>query len=137
VTGVVDTSIVVKWFLAEEGSEAAETYLRALLEGTARLIAPSSLFVELASTLWVQRRNGLTAALALQMYQKAVLLPLQVFDTNDLLPAGLEAAYRYQISPYDAVFVVLARQLDCELITADRALWTKVREQLPWVKLLA
>lgn len=136
-TSVVDTSVVAKWFLAEEGSEAAEIYLRTLLEGKARLMAPSLLFVELASTFWVQRRNGLTAALALQMYQKATLLPLQVFATADLLPAGLEAAYHYQISPYDAVFVALARRSDCELVTADRALWVKVREELPWVKLLA
>ncbi len=136
-TVVLDTSVVAKWFLAEEGSEAAETYLKALLEEKARLSAPSLLFVELSSIFWVQRRNGLSAALALQMYQKAVTLPLQVFATSDLLPAGLETAYRYQISPYDAVFVVLARQLDCELVTADRALWMKVREELPWVTLLA
>ena len=54
---VVDTCVVAKWFLQEEGSDRAERYLRALEEGD-RIAVPSSFFFELAHVLWCHRWTG-------------------------------------------------------------------------------
>jgi predicted nucleic acid-binding protein len=40
------------------------------------------------------------------------------------------------VTVYDAVFVVLGRQLGSDLVTADGVLWDKVAGDCPWVKML-
>jgi len=51
VTRVLDTNIIVKWFLLEEGSQTAEGFLAELLAGQAIALVPSSLFYEVANVL--------------------------------------------------------------------------------------
>jgi predicted nucleic acid-binding protein len=132
---VLDTSVVAKWFLLEEGSEAAERFLDALAGGD-RVAVPSSFFYELAHVLWGQRRNGMTEEGAAAIWGDIIRLPFLVTEWEELFPQALSFAFRFEISPYDAAFVVLARELGCELITADRRLWKKTQRDCPWVELL-
>lgn len=136
VTRVLDTSVVAKWFLEEEGSAEAQLHLDALEEGTARVAVPSSLYFELANVLWARRNHGIEGGAAREMFVELARLPMEITDWSELLPAGLELAFELEISPYDAVFVVLARELGCDFVTADRRLWSKVYSRQPWVKLL-
>lgn len=133
---VLDTSVVAKWFLEEEGSEEAERLLRAIGDGSGRIAVPSSFFYELAHVLWGQRRTGMTERNAAAIWNDLMRLPFSVTDWEELFPQALSFAYRFDISPYDALFVVLATELGCELITADRRLWKKTRGDCPWVELL-
>ena len=133
---VLDTSVVVKWFLEEEGSNKAERYLDALEGGGDRVAVPSSFFYELANVLWRQRQTGMTERNATAIWSDVRRLPLLVSDWEELFPQALSFAYRFDVSPYDAAFVVLARELGCELITADRRLWKKTHGDCPWVQLL-
>jgi predicted nucleic acid-binding protein len=137
VTRVLDTSVVVKWFLEEEGTDRADLLLQELAQDTARAVVPSSLFSEIANVFWVHRREGLTEAEAQSFWGELVQLPLEIIQvTHQLLFDALAFSFREQVSPYDATFVVLARKLDCDLITADGVLWRKIRATCPWVKLL-
>ena len=52
-TLVVDSSVAVKWYLEEEGSDRAESLLRR----NARLLAPDLLLPELGNVLWKRRRD--------------------------------------------------------------------------------
>ena len=52
---VLDTSVIVKWFFLEEGTDRAEILLRELEEGAASVIVPSSLYYEFCNVLWVKR----------------------------------------------------------------------------------
>jgi predicted nucleic acid-binding protein len=66
-----------------------------------------------------------------------VQLPLETIEVApQLLFDALTFSYREEVSPYDATFVVLARKLECDLITADGVLWRKIQSTCPWVKLL-
>lgn len=132
---VLDTSVVAKWFLAEEDSEVAERFLDALAGGD-RVSVPSSFFYELAHLLWSKRQTGITEKGAATIWGDITRLPFIVTQWEELFPQALSFAYRFEISPYDAAFVVLARELGCELITADRRLWKKTRDECPWVELL-
>ncbi len=137
VTWVLDTSVVVKWFLEEEGTDRADFLLQQLVEGVARAVVPSSLFSELANVFWVRRRDGLTEAEAQAFWGELVHLPLDAIEvSHQLLFETLAFSFHEQVSPYDATFVVLARQLECELITADGVLWRKIQATCPSVKLL-
>lgn len=136
VTWVLDTSVVVKWFLEEEGTDRADLLLQQLAAGTARVVVPSSLFWEISNVFWVRRRDGLTEGEAQAFWAELVQLPLETVEGPSLLSEALSFSFREQVSPYDATFVVLARKLGCDLITADVPLVRKVQDRCSWVKLL-
>lgn len=133
---VLDTNVVVKWFLQEDGSDRAATYLDRLLEGSAEVLVPSLLFYELANVLWVRKRDGVNHESSARIWEDLLELPLWVIDWQRLLPGSLGLAYEHGISPYDAVFVKLAEARNLHLVTADRPLWKKTRDGCPWVKFL-
>lgn len=133
---VLDTSVVVKWFFSEEGTERAERFLVELEEGTALVLVPSSMFYEFSNVLWVKRRKGLDEERALAIWDELIRLPLTPTDWDDLLPEALSLSFQHEVSPYDAVFAVLAQSKECDLITADGPFWRKLHEKFPWVKQL-
>lgn len=136
VTRVLDTNVIAKWFLQEEGTPRAEAFLQEMEQGRARIVAPSSLPYELANVFWTRRRDGLSEEAASQAWAEFVRLPVELRQDSDLLAEALSFSFRQQISPYDSVFVVLARELGCSFVTADVPLFTRVRGSCPWVKLL-
>jgi predicted nucleic acid-binding protein len=60
---------------------------------------------------------------------------LQLFATRPLLSRALELALHYQMSLWDCVYLALAIEHDCPLITADRRLFKGRRH--PNIRLLA
>lgn len=134
---VLDTNVIVKWFLPEEdGVDRARVMFDDMDRGAVRFVVPSFFHHEFSSILWVKRREGLLEDRAADVWEKMVRLPLEVVDAFELIPEALSLGFRYNVSPYDGIFVVLARVLGCELITADFPLWSKVRTACPWVKRL-
>jgi predicted nucleic acid-binding protein len=136
VTRVLDTSVVVKWFFKEEGTDRAEAFLTELLDGSARIQVPSSLFYELANVIWTRRSESFREQQARMVWAELVSFPLLVTDWSGLLPEALIFAIQHKVTVYDAVFVILARQLGGDLVTADGVLWDKVAADCPWVKML-
>jgi predicted nucleic acid-binding protein len=130
---VVDTSVAVKWFFQEEGTDRAETLLEELEQKAGQAIVPLSMFYEFSNVLWVKRRKGLTEEKAATIWAELLQLPLEVIDGIDYIPQALSFSFRHEVSPYDAVFLVLAQNLACDFITADETLWRKVHESCPWV----
>ena len=51
---IVDASVAFKWFVEEEGSDAA----RAVLQAPRRLIAPELLLAQVANIAWKVERRG-------------------------------------------------------------------------------
>jgi predicted nucleic acid-binding protein len=131
---VLDTSIVVKWFLQENGTEAAELYLQRLLLGQAFVFVPSLLFYEFGNVLWVHRREDLTVETSLAIWERLKQLPLSVVDWRELFPEAISLAYRHEIAVYDAAFVRLAQIKGCDLITADQKLIQRTADTYSWVK---
>lgn len=134
VAWVLDTSVVVKWFLQEPGTEAAEWYLERILSEEAKAIVPSSLFYELANVLWVRRRDGLTEEAGRKVWNELERVPLDIANWRELFPDAITVAFRHEISVYDAVFVSLAEHRSCDLVTADEKLIEKLRQTCTWVK---
>ncbi|HYO14302.1 MAG TPA: type II toxin-antitoxin system VapC family toxin [Thermoanaerobaculia bacterium] len=133
---VLDTNVLIKWFVQEDGTDRARAFLLEMDRGVSQIIVPSFLFYEFSNTLWVKRRDGLTAEEAGEVWARMIQLPLEFVSTTVLIPEALSFSFSHQVSPYDAIFVILARHLGCELITADFPLWSKVRTACLWVKRL-
>lgn len=126
---VVDTSVAIKWFLPEEGSDKA----RALLQDE-ELAAPDLLFYEYANTLVF--KNFLTLADVQHRLRELFATQLQFFVlTEDGFLRTAAVSREYQISAYDASFIALAEKLKLNFITADYKLVQKTKS-LPFVRYL-
>jgi len=116
---VVDASVAIKWFVEEDGSEAAE----ALLISPGLLIAPDLIVAEVCNAAWKAVRIG---AMSSEQQDDAAARLATVLD--ELVPLALlarraVAASRALDHPaYDCFYLALAEQRDTQLITADRRL---------------
>jgi len=119
-TLVVDTSIAFKWF--EPSGERAVSEARALLDrhadGELTITAPAILPVELANALLSRGVDGeivKSAARVLASFDIMLVQPEQ-----DLVERAVDIALADGLAFYDALFVALAVELGCPLVTADR-----------------
>lgn len=115
-TLVVDASAVAEiLFGTEAGRRAA-----ALLDGH-QLLAPQHLTAEVASVIrgWSLSRQ-ITDEEALRAFREFDALGVEQVPMMSLLPAVY--SLRHNMSAYDAMYVVLARAVQCQLLTVDARL---------------
>lgn len=116
---VVDASVATKWFLPEVHGEAA----RSLLDGTHEFHAPDLLYPEVANVLWKRQRRGeLSTAESRRILKTLGSAPIQIHPSAVLITAALEIALGTGRSVYDSLYLALATQFRCRLVTADRTL---------------
>jgi predicted nucleic acid-binding protein len=119
---VVDASVAVKWVLKEPDSDAA----RRIVE-RAELLAPGLLWAELGNVLWRRQRLGeLSPSNARDMLLTLRAIPVRTYALFPLLPLALEIAVTIGHSIYDCIYLALADQEDCRVVTADRRLQNAV-----------
>ena len=124
---VVDSSVAYKWFNAdrEDGVTEALELLRRHVKSDALLAAPAHLPAEVFNGLRYSKLDHDRIALAAEALDEMelVIFPLSA----GLLKSALGIALAYDLTIHDALFPALAVQLECGLVTADRA-HTRVQE---------
>jgi predicted nucleic acid-binding protein len=114
VTRVVDTSVVLAWYVEEDASEAAIPYL-----GTP-LIAPDLIMTELSNAVWKKVRRGeISDVQAVAIFGEAEATIVRV-PHQHVLSRALELALTLRHPVYDCIFLAFAEAADTTLITADR-----------------
>lgn len=116
---VLDTSVVVKWFVEEKGSREALRFLEDYQEGKLEIIAPKIIGLELANALFFGAgykdevlKNALTAFYSLNLS----FVPLSEF----FIQGAREYMEKFKIAIYDALFIALAEARKIPLVSADR-----------------
>jgi predicted nucleic acid-binding protein len=133
---VVDTSVAVKWFLSEVGSEDA----RKLLDVDHELLAPDLLFAEFGNVMWKRvRASEMTGDEAISTVTALLQVPVQVYPSSGLVVSALEIANRAQRTVYDALYLALAVSEKAPLVTADERLFNAVKDtplagHLMWIE---
>ena len=116
---VVDSSVVIKWFVPERGTEAA---LR-LLQESHTFVAPDLLFAEVANILWKKTLRGeLTEAESRQLIEDVEQVAVETIPCRELATDARELALITSRSVYDAMYVALAVRLETRVMTADERL---------------
>jgi predicted nucleic acid-binding protein len=134
---VVDCSVAAKWVLPEPGEVQAFRLLQEEQSGEISLIAPDLLLVEFASLLAKKvRRKKISANQAREGFQFMRQSVRRLFETDPLLGPALELALHNQMSLWDCVYLALAIEHDCPLITADRRLFRNSGLQRAAIRLL-
>jgi predicted nucleic acid-binding protein len=113
---VVDASVAAKWFLPELHGDRAMR----LFSGRQALIAPDLLIAEFGNILWKQvRRRTISADDASLMVEDMRQLPVQIVASGPLIGTALQLAIATDRTVYDCLYLSLAVDRDCPLVTAD------------------
>jgi predicted nucleic acid-binding protein len=121
-TIVVDASVAIKWYLAEEDWEMA----RGLLAGADQVTAPELVVVEVSNAAWKAYRRGFIAA-----EQQALIAGdiVQVFDRleplSSLAVRASAIAREIDHPVYDCFYLALSEAKDARLVTSDERLLAK------------
>jgi predicted nucleic acid-binding protein len=113
---VIDTSVVAAAFFAESGKKAATK----LFASGDELLAPDLIHAEFANVVWKRCRSGdVDEEPAAKMLADFRSLPLSVTASEPLLLPALQLAIRTDRTVYDCLFLALAVQSDCQMVTND------------------
>ena len=129
-TLTVDASVVIKWFVKEQGSEEA----RGLLAHRIHLHAPDLLLAEFANTIWkkVHRREIEDPR---PYFDELANLPdaVTLHRGDELIDRAAEIAVETDHPVYDCLYLACAEATASALITADRHFAKKLAGRIPEV----
>ena len=131
----LDSSVVVKWFSEEEGTEKALELRDAFVKGEVELIVTPLLFCEVANALRYKPdfdaeklKDAIDALADLRMEVEAI--------DRDLLKRSAEMAFDAGVTVYDAVPVAVAERRGALCVTADeKTQYAKMKGKYPIVLL--
>jgi predicted nucleic acid-binding protein len=134
---VLDTSVVLKWFSAFGESDLSQALqLREdLLEGAVVFVVPELLFYEMANAL--RYNPNLSGKDVNEALDSILDMGFEVRRVDKkTMQDGINIAYKYNITIYDAYFIALSRAEGKPLITADYKLAERVKGLRGIIKLL-
>lgn len=122
---VIDASIAVKWFVPESDSKEALEIRDAHVNEEISIIAPDLITYEVANAL--RYRSSLTNENLKTSIESLFGLELDLIapSSNSVSRTAL-LARRFGITIYDATYLTLAQDLDCELLTTDKTFYNRV-----------
>jgi predicted nucleic acid-binding protein len=125
---VLDSSVAVKWVLAEQDTDKALRLRDAYRQGQHELIAPDWFYLEVMNVLGkAAARKTITVQAAIQN-QALILLDAPALHASvPLASTAFQLALQHQRAVYDCLYLALALQEKCELVTADDALVRQLR----------
>lgn len=130
---IIDASVVCKAVLPEENREKVKDIFKKHVEGVDKVTVPNLLFYEVANTL--ATKSAIPKHQMLKSLDKLGKLNLLIHNsTPQEIGKAASFAKDKHVSVYDAIYVILAEEKKCDLITADEKFAKQVN--LPFVKTL-
>ena len=129
---IVDSGVVVKWFVGEEFSDEALRLHQRYLNQEVRLLAPEFMLAEVGNVIWKKVRfQGFSPTDAQSMIQTVRDFPFLLTPTAELLEEAYGLAIAHQRTVYDCLYLALCLREQCPFITADEKLYNAVRSHFP------
>ena len=121
---VIDASVAAQWYFPERLTAHAD----ALLAGSCELLAPDLLHLEIAGLLARRVRLGEIDEEGARAVLAALRqVPFEWTPVSALVPAALTLALSADLHLSDSLYLALALQADCSLVTADPQLYEAAR----------
>jgi predicted nucleic acid-binding protein len=135
---VLDSNVAVKWYLPEANSAKALQLRADFLASVHELLAPDIFTVEFGHAMTRAERQGIIAPGDADLHYVDLLtvgLPLR--SSQPILRRAIGISSAARIGVYDCLYVALAENEGCELVTADDRLLKNLQAQFPFVRALA
>ena len=131
---VLDSAVALKWVLPEIDSDKADHLRDDFRNGVHELLAPGVFPVEVAHALTRSERRGIIAV------GQATILFADIMNTSPqlhtywpLLNRAIAMSSVGRVGVYDCLYVALAEQEGCDLVTADARLVNSLGPQFPFI----
>jgi predicted nucleic acid-binding protein len=122
---VVDTSVTLNWYFADEIAPEADAAFASI--GTRDAVVPVLWWFEVRNALVMNERRGrLDVSRTVEILAHLETLPIRADSAQDS-ETILALARVHRLTVYDAAYLELARRLDAPLATLDQALATAAR----------
>jgi predicted nucleic acid-binding protein len=124
---VIDASVVAKWYITEADSDKATGIRDLQSAGKIILSSPLIIIYEIGNVL--TRHPSFTSDDSVSAFQSLLDLGIKLrsFADPKLLGKSFEISKQLRVTFYDAMYVVLTKEEDAALITADKDLFIKAR----------
>ncbi|MGH9947186.1 MAG: type II toxin-antitoxin system VapC family toxin [Pyrinomonadaceae bacterium] len=120
---VVDASVAIKWYTAENHHEEAEFLLGNAIE----LHAPELIVPEFGNIVWKKSRAGLLPGeKAEEIIDLFLGTGIFLYRQSDLLAAAFRSAIELNKSVYDCTYLALSKLLSLPFVTADDKFYNDV-----------
>jgi predicted nucleic acid-binding protein len=131
---VLDSSVALKWVLAEPDSPKALKLRADFQAAVHELLAPDVFEVEVAHALTRAERQGRIAAPQAGILWADILsTPPRLERSGALLPRAIQISSAARIGVYDCLYVALAEREGCQLVTADIRLVSSLHTLFPCI----
>lgn len=135
---VLDSSVVLKWYLIDEEHGSKAIYLLdKYISDELDIFAPSLLEYEVINGLIIaQKRGRIKEEKVVTAIEGLMELGIKLRNLLSLYQEILHYCRVYNCSAYDASYIALAKEEKINLITADKGLYSTVKNDMKWVKWL-
>ena len=131
---VLDSSVALKWVLAEPDSPKARQLRADFRAAVHELLAPDVFEIEIAHALTRAERQGRIAVpQAGVLWADIMMTPPQLERSGLLLPRAIAVSSAARAGVYDCLYVALAEREGCELVTADGKLLKNLQPSFPFI----
>jgi len=131
---VLDASVAVKWVIAEPDSAIALRLRDSARAGQDELIAPEFFLVECGHAVFRLARRKLLSGPDANRCLVAILADCpSLFPFLGLVPRASILCQSASIGFYDALYIALAEQEGCQLVTADIKLVANIGSAFPFI----
>lgn len=128
---IVDASVAVKWFLAEDGSERARDLAR-----EDHLRAPDLILAETYNVIWKRWRRGEATTDQLAAALPALTRTLDLVPLPALVEAAARLSQQLRHPIYDCIYQAAALASSLPLVTADERQFAMARQAQVGARLL-
>jgi predicted nucleic acid-binding protein len=129
---VVDSSVVIKWFVVEPYLTEARRILNDYQAGVLTLLAPDLLYAEVGNIVWKKHIfQGMTAVDAQLVVDTFRTMTFVQTSTAALLDSAYLLAVIHRRTVYDMLYVALSAQEACQFVTADEKLVNAISMTFP------
>jgi predicted nucleic acid-binding protein len=135
---VIDSSVMVKWVLTEPDSDKALRLRDDLRKSVHELLSPDIFTVEASHALTrAERQLRIPVGQARLLLLDILTTPPRVFPFQPLLLRAIDVSSSLRVGVYDCIYVALAEQEKCELVTADATMVRALQATFPFIHALS
>jgi predicted nucleic acid-binding protein len=131
---VLDSSVAFKWEVPETDSDKANRLREEFRNSLHELHAPDFFPIELAHALTRAERQGRIGFGQASLFWADAMTTVPVLVPSlPLVSRAVDISSKTRVGVYDCLYVALAEQEKCELVTADDKLLKTLRSQFPFI----
>ncbi|MDQ3928681.1 MAG: type II toxin-antitoxin system VapC family toxin [Chloroflexota bacterium] len=129
---MIDSSVVIKWFVAENNTAEALQVRAKYDADELELLAPDFINIEVGNILWKKHKLGLLLATEAEIiFNDFLTIELELTAATDLLKDAYSIATTHGPSVYDSLYIALSLREQCSFVTADEKLLNAVGAVYP------